>query len=236
MYKLDLHTHTIASGHAYSTLLENVQYGREKGMELIGISDHAPGMPGSTYIFYFQNMKQIPEEIMGVRILKGVEANIINLGGSIDMTDDNLSMLDYTIASLHPPCITSGSRQENTKMLIKTMENPYVNIIGHPDDSRYPINYEELVKAAKYNDVLIEVNNSSLNPNGFRADTHKNITKMLELCAKADLEIICGSDAHIAFDVGRFDYCDALIREIGFPEKLVINHSVEDFMKKINAS
>jgi putative hydrolase len=235
MFKIDLHTHTLSSGHAYSTLIENITYGKEKGLELIGMSDHSPGLPGSAYIFHFQNMKHIPDEILGVRVLKGVEANIIDLNGRIDMTQANLSMLDYTIASLHPPCMQPGSRVENTKMMIKVMGNPYVNIIGHPDDSRFPLDYSELVKAAKYHDVFLEVNNSSINPNGFRANARKNIIAMLEQCAKEEVSIICGSDAHIAFDVGRFDYCEDVLNEVGFPENLVINHSTEAFMKRINA-
>lgn len=235
MFKLDLHTHTIASGHAYSTMLENIQYGKEKGLEIIGLSDHAPTLPGGPHIFHFQNMKRIPDEIMGIRILKGVEANIIDFNGKIDMLDEYLVDLDYTIASLHIPCITPGSRKDNTKAMAKVMANPYVNIIGHPDDDRYPTDYVELVKAAKYYDVLLEVNNSSLNPNGFRVNARANVIKMLEVCAKEEVKVICGSDAHIAFDIGNFDLCKEVLKEVGFPEELVMNHSPEKFMEYINA-
>ena len=59
-FKLDVHTHTVASGHAYSTIDENVRYASEQGFELVGISDHAPKMPGGTHNFYFLNLRIIP--------------------------------------------------------------------------------------------------------------------------------------------------------------------------------
>ncbi len=229
MFELDVHTHTTASGHAYSTIIENITYGSKKNLKLIGMSDHAPSLPGSAYIFHFQNLKHIPDQVDGVRILKGVEANIIDKEGRLDMMDENLAVLDYTIASLHPPCVVPGDLVQNTKMIERAMANPYVNIIGHPDDSRFPLDYKEIVKAAKHYDVLLELNNSSLNPNGFRINVRENVIKMLELCAKEEVRIICGSDAHIAYDVGRFDYCIKILEELDFPKELVINHSAADF-------
>lgn len=235
MFLLDVHTHTVASGHAYSTLLENISYGKEKGLKLIGVSDHAPTLPGGTYIFYFQNLKHIPSEIDGVKILKGAEVNIIDKKGGLDMIDENLSALDYSIASLHPPCILSGTQVENTSMLEKVMENPLVHIIGHPDDARYPLDYKAVVKAAKATGTLLELNNSSLNPNGFRINVRENVLRMLELCANEEVSIICGSDAHFAYDVGRFDFCKAILEEVDFPEHLIVNNDLEQFLKHIHA-
>lgn len=235
MFELDVHTHTVASGHAYSTLIENINFGKEKGLELLGVSDHAPTLPGGAYIFHFQNMKHIPSEVDGLRVLKGVEANIIDFEGRLDMIDRNLEALDYVIASLHPPCKTPGTVKENTAMIIKAMQNPLVKIIGHPDDGRFPLDYTEVVKAAKATGTLLEVNNSSLNPNGFRLNVQENVVKMLALCATNDVKIICGSDAHIAYDIGRFDFCEAILDEVGFPEDLVINHSTAEFLKWIEA-
>lgn len=234
MFELDVHTHTVASGHAYSTIIENITFGNKKGLKLLGVSDHAPTLPGGPYIFYFQNLKRLPLEVDGMKILKGVESNIIDLHGRIDMVEADLANLDYAIASLHPPCITTGSRKENTKMLASTMANKYINIIGHPDDGRFPLDYKELVKAAKYHDVLLEINNSSLDPNGFRKNVRENVLQLLGECAEQEVKVICGSDAHIAYDIGRFDYCEKILKEVDFPEKLVINHSAEAFLKHIS--
>lgn len=226
-YLFDLHTHTIASGHAYSSMQEMIAAGKKKGLELLGISDHAPSMPGSSYIYYFQNLKVVPKEIDGLKIMLGVEANIINYQGHIDMSPENMEELDYVIASMHSPCIGYGTLLENTNAMISAMENPRVNIIGHPDDMRYKLDYEAVVKAAKENNVLLELNNASLNPKGFRLGADISCKIILELCARYEVPVIFGSDAHISYDVGRFDYCEQIIREVGFPKELIVNTSVD---------
>lgn len=225
-YILDVHCHTIASGHAYSTLEEIIDKASKKGLELVAITDHAPSMPGATSILYFQNLKVIPQEIIGVEVLKGVEANIISKDGDIDIDDETLKRLDIVIASLHPPCISFGTVEENTDTVINTMKNPYVDIIGHADDSRFPLDYDRIVKAAKEYNVLLEVNNSSLNPKGFRI-SRDNIIAMLNKCKEYNVPIVMGSDAHISYDVGKFDLAIELMRELDFPKELIINTSVE---------
>ena len=75
----DLHTHTVASGHAFSTLKENIEEAAAKGLKAMGTSDHYSAMPGSAQPIYFTNFKAIKEKILGVRIFTGMEANIIDL-------------------------------------------------------------------------------------------------------------------------------------------------------------
>ena len=221
---LDVHCHTISSGHAYSSLEEMIQGAKRNGVKVIGISDHAPTMPGSTHKYFFQNLIVLPKEVDGVIVLKGVEANIIDFDGAIDMTDKELDHLDYAIASFHPPCIYFGDIEQNTNAVINAMKHPKVKIIGHPDDSRYPLDYERVVKAAKENDVALEVNNSSLNPGSFRVGAHENAATFLKLCKESGTKVIFGSDSHISFDVGSFDNCLELVKKVDFPMELVINY------------
>jgi len=235
MYKIDTHTHTISSGHAYSTIIENARVAKEKGIEVLGMTDHAPLLPGSAYIFHFSNLRVLPDYIEGVRVLKGVEANIIDFQGRIDMMDAELKHLDYAIASLHIPCINPGSKKDNTAAIIGAMCQPKVKIIGHPDDDRYPKDFSEIVKAAKYHNVLLEVNNASLNPNGFRQNGRDIVLKYLELCEKEQVKVVLASDAHFAYDVGNFNYCEEIIEASGFPEELIINHRPEEFLAYIGA-
>ena len=159
-YELDIHCHTISSGHAYSTLEENVRIAAEKNLKLLAITDHAPAMPGGAHLFHFYNMRILPEEIQGIRIIKGAEANIIDYRGSIDMDDDVMSNLEMVIASLHPPCLEFGSETQHTETLLEVMKNPKVNIIGHPGDIRYNFNIKEVVSASKETNTLLEINNS----------------------------------------------------------------------------
>lgn len=225
---LDMHCHTINSGHAYSTVKENIEIAAKKGIKYLGISDHAPNMPGSGHPFYFQNMYVIPREVDGVRLLRGIEANILDFEGSIDVDEEISNKLDYMIASFHMPCIKPGDMEQNTNSVIKVMDNEKVKIIGHPDDSQFSLDYDRLVKSAKEKNVLLEVNNSSMNPNSYRQGARDNDIKMLELCKKYKAKIILGSDAHICYSVGEFGYALDLIEEIDFPKDLVINFNEED--------
>ncbi|ABR49850.1 PHP C-terminal domain protein [Alkaliphilus metalliredigens QYMF] len=231
---IDLHCHTMASGHAYSTMEEMITKAKQKDIKVLGISDHAPSMPGASHIYYFFNLSVIPRNIDGVTILKGVETNILDYEGNIDMPSEALQKLDYAIASLHPPCIDPGTVQENTNALINAMKNPYVKIIGHPDDSRYPIDAEALVKASKLYNVALEINNSSLKPTSFREGAHENIKSVLILCKKYNTKVIFGSDAHFSYDVGDFSCCIDVIEEIDFPKELIINYSKEAINHLIN--
>ncbi len=233
MFELDVHTHTLASGHAYSTVLENIREAKAKGLKGLGMSDHAPAMVGTTYQGFFMNLGIIPDEVEGIRVLKGVEANIINYDGGIDMNELDMSKLDYGIASLHIPCINPSNKKDNTRAIIGAMKHPGIHIIGHPDDDRYPKDYAEIAKAAKHYDVLLEVNNTSMRPGGFRSNAKGEILKYLEICAKEEVRIVCNSDAHFAPEVGDFTRCIDVIEEVGFPKELVISHSLDEFLKKI---
>lgn len=233
-YILDSHTHTIASGHAYNTINEMAQAASERGLELLAITEHAMEMPGTCHEFYFLNLKVLPRKICGIEVLFGAEVNIMDYDGRLDMKHNLLERMDVVVASLHIPCIKPGTEAENTRALLKTMENPAVNIIGHPDDGRYPVDYEALVLGAKEHHVLLELNNSSLRPGSSRRNARPNDIRMLELCRQYRVSVIVDSDAHCAWDAGNFDYADALLKELDFPEELVVNRSLEAYKRYIN--
>ena len=66
---IDMHTHTVASGHAYSTIHENVQFAKKHGIKILGMSDHGPDMLGGPQLYFFNNLTVAPVEIDGVRVL-----------------------------------------------------------------------------------------------------------------------------------------------------------------------
>ena len=144
--------------------------------------------------------------------------------------------MDYAIASLHPPCIPFGNQDENTNAILKAMENPYIKILGHPGDPRYPIDCKAIVNKSEETGTMIEINDASLIPGGFRKGSELYITELLKLCKKKSLPVILASDAHFATHIGNFSNAVKLIEETNFPEELIINTSVEMFKKclKIN--
>ena len=73
----DTHAHTLASGHAYSTIKEMASAAKLRGLKALALTEHAPEMPGTCGLFYFQNLDVVPREADGVRLLMGAEVNIM---------------------------------------------------------------------------------------------------------------------------------------------------------------
>ena len=232
----DIHTHTIASGHAYSTVKENIEQALCAGLEYLGFSDHTPGMPNTTSDSYFYNLKVIRDTVGGLRVLKGAEANIVDSQGRIDVPRETVSELDYVIASLHDLVTENMGITANTQSVIQAMKNPCVRVIGHPDDARFPLDYKALTVAAKAMDVALELNNSSLSPNSSRPGAHENARRMLEQCKRTRTAIIVGSDSHIWYEVGEFSNALFLLEQCDFPSELVINANTISFERFMNLS
>lgn len=230
---LDVHVHTTASGHAYSTFGEVVAAAKTKGLELVGIADHAPLMPGATHDFYFLNFKVIRREMSGIKVAMGAELNIIDYSGSTDLPAQGLKQLDYAIASLHDTCVEPGNLAENTAAIIGAMRNPHVVIIGHPDNPVFPADFDAIARAAKDNGVLLEINNSSYNPAGHRVGSIQTAAQLLAACKKYGTQIIMGSDAHIDQDVGNHELSQKILADNNFPDELVINSSVAKFFERV---
>ncbi|ENK1244335.1 phosphatase [Clostridium sporogenes] len=227
-YLVDTHTHTIVSGHAYTTFLENVQEASNIGLKVLGTTDHGPSMPGGPNLFYFNNFKVMPRKLKGVTLLHGCEANIIDFKGMLDIPDFTQKKLDVIIASLHDVCIRPGSREENTEALINVMENPYVDMLGHIGNPSFPINEEAVIKKAKEKNVLIEINNGSFVS---RKGCEETCKKVANLCKKHKVNIIVGSDSHVCFQIGRFPKADKMLEEVGMPEELVMNNEENKILK-----
>ena len=101
---VDSHSHTVVSGHAYSTRMEMIQAAKNRGLEAIALTEHAPEMPGACHEFYFQNYAVVPREADGLHILMGVELNIMDEYGTVDLPTGVLKSMDLAIASIHGPC------------------------------------------------------------------------------------------------------------------------------------
>ena len=233
-FKFDLHTHTIASGHAYSTVQEMAKAAADRGLELLGITEHAKGIPGTCADIYFKNMRVIPRKMYGIDLMFGAEINIIDYDGKLSMNPDLIEKtLDIRIAGIHDLCYEVGSVAQNTNAYVKAIENPMIDIISHPDDSRIPIDYETIVDAAKENHTLLEINNSSLDSLSSRVNAKENLKIMLRMCEEKKIPVVADTDSHISTAVGVFNHVEELIQEINFPEELIVNRSVDLLKQEI---
>ena len=221
--KLDLHTHTIASGHAYSSLQEMAQRASQLNLTYLGITEHGPAIPGTCDPIYFHNMIAIPREMYGVHLLMGAELNILDLEGRVDLNPSYYERMDLRIAGIHVSCFKGGSREENTQAVIKTIQNPWVNIISHPGDGAAELDFEALVLAAAENRTLLEINNWTMNPTRNKVGALENNLELLRLHKKHGVPLILGSDAHISFSIADYSRLWPLLEATEFPDELVIN-------------
>lgn len=234
-FEFDIHTHTIASGHGSSaTITDMAKAAAARHLKMLGISDHGPKTLGGGRISYFRNLSYAQKERLGVRMLYGAEVNILDHKGTLDLNDDILSRLDFVIASMHSPVIKPGTADENTEAYINAMKNPYVDIIGHCDDIKFPVDYFRLFQAAMENHVLLEINNSSLSPDGYRGDTKYNDLLILNLSLHFEYPVLFSSDSHGSAHVGDFTFSQQAASLAQIPESLILNYSADDFLSFIS--
>jgi putative hydrolase len=225
---VDTHAHTVASTHAYSTVAEYFQQAKLKGLEMFSITDHGPEMPDSPHPWHFGNRHVLPRIIDGVAMLRGIEANIMPELGGLDIPGGLHPYLDFAIASFHEPVFSPRDKKTHTAAVIKTFETGQCQILGHPGNPNFPIDYKEVIRAAKDNNVLIEINNSSFSYS--RQGSEPNCSKILELVDQLDWKVTFASDAHVAYDVGNCDRSVATAVKIGFPYERIINRNARSFL------
>ncbi len=231
---LDSHTHTLASGHAYSTINDNIAAAKRAGLSLLAITEHGPDMDGACRPMYFQNLRVMPRRYGDLTVLFGAELNILNRNGDVDLPEDTCRDLDVTIASIHPPCYHETDPEAHLEAYLNVMQKPYINIIGHPDDGRFPVDYRKLAESAKAYHKLIEVNSSSLAPTAFRLNARENYKELLHRCREYEVPVVIDSDAHVDVRVGDHKLAWELIREENFPQELIVNCDLKKYFSYIN--
>lgn len=223
---VDTHTHTNCSTHAHSTLLENVAAAKRRGLEMLCMTNHTPSLPDAPHIWHFRTMHRMPNEVDGVELMFGAEANIIDKEGHIDLMENDCKSMDIIVASIHAPCYSAGTVEEHTVTYLGVLKNPFVTIIGHSGSPRYEYDIDTVVAAAREYNKCIEINNHSYNG---RPQNIENCRRIALACKKHGTKIVVSSDAHSAFEVGVFDRAVEMLEDIDFPERLIMNTTAERF-------
>lgn len=225
---VDTHAHTVASTHAYSTVNEYFQQAKIKGLQMFSITDHGPEMPDSPHPWHFGNRHVLPRIVDNVAMLRGIEANIMPSTGGLDIPSGLHAFLDFAIASFHEPVFAPADKRTNTKAAVNTLGLGQCQILGHPGNPNYPLDYAEVIRAAKDNNVLIEINNSSFNYS--RKGSATNCLRILELVDQLDWKVTFASDAHVAYDLGNSQSSIEAAEKVGFPIERIANRNAASFL------
>lgn len=224
--KFDTHTHTLASTHAYSTFTENATFAAKIGMDGFAVTDHAPALEDAPHEWHFRNLKNLPRELFGQKILVGTELNILDLQGNVDLSDELLEKLDVVNASIHEPAYKDVGKDDHTSAYESVVTNPLIDIICHSGSPKFKYDYEYIIKLAKKHNKLMEINNHTF---FVRKPSVENCKKIAELCKKHEVGIVVSSDAHFCMDIGIYTNALNMLSEIDFPEELVMNTSYDKF-------
>lgn len=231
----DYHTHTVYS-HGKGTIEENVLEAINKGLKRVGISDH--GYKHMGFGIKYKDIKKMRDEIdelnekyKDIEILMGIEANILDDEGNIDVDDNIRQHLDYIMAGYHfgstPTKLIKGSINHlinftgllkksaieyNTKAVINAMNKNDIFIITHPG-AKASVDLLEIAKVAKKTNTALEVNSK-----------HGHLTvDELKLLKNSGVKFALGSDAHDSKDVGKFISGIKRIKQAGIDISSVIN-------------
>ena len=233
LIEADLHTHTVASTHGFSTITENCARAKELGVKCLAMTDHGPAMPDSPHIWHFGNMRVLPRKILGVTVLKGVEANIIDYDGGLDVCDGSPYKFEFVVASYHRYYFENFERQSEetvTKGYLKLLENPSVDMIGHPTTKHFPVDWRVLVSAAKEAGVLLELNESSIRDGKSPKET---VVEMLLECKKQRCPIAVNTDSHFWGTIAETPISEQILQELGFPRGLIANADWAELRERI---
>lgn len=239
----DYHTHTLYSrnGHGKGTIRENAERALSLGLKELYITDHGPG-----HLFFGLKRKMIPivrkeivdlnKEFEGrIKIFFGVEANVVDYDGKIDIKEDEIKYFDIINVGYHTgvrflnikseilfryinPLSKYSSRLENyireknTEALIKIVENYPIRIITHPGE-KVNLDIRKLAEACEKQGTLLEINGH-----------HNHISvENLAITAQTDCRFSVGSDAHFPDAVGSVEGAFRRIEESGIPLTKVEN-------------
>ena len=228
--KIDTHTHSIASLHAYSTIDELAKSAKKARLSGFVITEHGPSLQGYPHPYYFSNLRILPHVMHGVHVFRGVELNILDTAGSIDLSPRELHAMHFVMAGLHEACFEPQSIDKNTEAIIAAIKNPYVDAISHPANPAFPADYEAIVDAAVSWGKALEINNSSFT---VRAGSIETCPLLAKICAEKNAFISCGSDAHYHTDIGNFRLACAVIDAAGIKPEQVVNRTMASFLEFI---
>lgn len=222
----DFHVHTVASGDAFGTIHEVTEIAKNKNMKCIAVTDHGPAMPASSHAYYFNSLASNVSQDNGVKIYPGVEANIIDKNGSLDLPEDVLSKLSFIIASFHPfSWDITNSTAQNTQALRSCLLHYDVKAIAHMNKPYYKVNIEEIVPILIKKNICIELNNRAIASD---KNNWNRFKKEILYSKSKGVKFIVSSDAHNINQVGEFGDALEFICFCGLEEDDIVNSSQDN--------
>lgn len=230
MLEVDFHSHSFFSNCGIHTHIELLTRAKELGLKGLAITDHGPALNSRITPPFFDRLKN---PINGIKLLKGMECNIVDNSGTIDLPLRYCKFLDLVLLGLHPNIARGQSRETYTEMMLTALEkNPWVDIVTHPDEKDYPLDYQTVAVHAKKYGIALELNNSKLLHD---RTSPAEMTKLITACKVTGCSVALGSDAHALEEIGLDDAIRPFLTQLKFPDDLLVNNTAEKAFAFIEA-
>ena len=222
MLQVDLHVHSLFSACGLHTFLELLEHGRCVGLRAMAITDHGLAVGGGrlTSVFFERFQQPYPD----IKLYKGIEHNVLDEKGTVDVSWQVMPFVDILLFGVHPNLEPHGSKEHYTGMVIAAIEkNPFLDILSHPNDPMYPLDYAIIAKRAKMAGIALELNNSKVL---YARSTAEDALDLVYACKEAGCLMAVNSDTHALQELGRDEAVRPLLEKAKFPEEMIINRTV----------
>lgn len=219
----DLHTHSTWSDGS-AEIEEMVKAARDLGWAYIAICDHskslriAGGLDVEDLKRQAEEIERVRSEIKGIRLLWGIEVDILG-DGHLDLPDSSLEPLDIVVASVHSGF--SNDRERMTERLLRALEHPLVDVIGHPTGRRighrppYDVDFERVIAGAVQYGKALEINASP-----GRLDLNDELA---ERAHKSGVMLAINTDAHSVVELSTMQFGVWIARRAGVGPECILN-------------
>jgi len=207
MIRNDLHIHSLQSLCGLHSLMEIVNIAGNKGMNLVNISDHGSACGKTMNFGPITDRRRVPPIIISstgspIRILTGIEANILNIRGDSDFPMEFLSKFDLVSAGFHDMAIDlqeAGSPEKNIVALENYLERYPLDILTHPNIKPFPLQTSRLIELSLKYGFALEINNTNLRLEKTNLELE---TEMLKQAIEGNAPLVENSDGHSFIEIG----------------------------------
>lgn len=230
----DLHIHTIRSQCGTMTLGEVVARAVELGMRSVAITDHGTAMDPNRFQFHILT-KRFPDEWDGVRVYKGIELNVLDADGTVDMPMEILRWFDYVAVGLHPlrRLLRNRGAVANTDALIAALRrNPWIDTVNHPTQFSHPLDLERLLPEMARQGIAFEVNDCNLR---YRKSDLEATAAAMRRCVDLGVPLVANSDTHVIHEMGSDELIGQAFARAGIDPQQTVNATQESVSAFIEA-
>ena len=201
---------------------------REKGIKAQAITDHGPFLGRNISSTFYERLNN---PIDGIILFKGMECNVINEDGDIDVVEKFIQWYDIVLLGFHDYEKKDESPQYYAEVMIKAIKkNPCVDIIVHPNAPHYLIDFRMLADTAAETNTAVELNNAKTR---LGRSSEEQTIELIEACIASGCDVAVNTDAHALNEVGDHSVMENLLRQTNFPQERIVNRSMDSTLKWI---